>query len=84
MTTTQILNEDTNEPVTHITVMRAFTYEVDAIVKQLREDNRDNGELTISIDDVLEYIDTLVDEDFVYHAGHTRDLLYTDQDGNTF
>ena len=84
MTTTKI-NTETGEPVTRITVMRVFTYEVDAIVEQLREDNRvgndDNLELTLQ--DVFERINLHAEEDFGAPLSG-GELLFTDEHGNNY
>ena len=76
---TEILNDDGNI-VTRITVMHLFSYDVEQIVQQLREDNRvgDNDALVLTLDDVLERISTMAEDDFGYKAG----LIYQDQDGN--
>ena len=81
MTTTEIRNPDGDDPITHINVMRVFTYDVAEIVRTLHEDNRDTGyELEITYEDVLEYIDTLAEDDF--RSNGIKDLVYTDQYGN--
>lgn len=80
--TTQVFNEQTNEPVLRVNVIKAVSYDVEEIINTLREDNRDSGEeLEITLDDVLEYIDTMVDEDF-YSTKRKNDLMYLDQDDN--
>jgi hypothetical protein len=76
---TTITNDD-GDTVTRINVMQIFSYDVDQIVQQLREDNRvgDDDDLEITLDDVLERISTMAEDDFGYKAG----LIYQDQDGN--
>jgi hypothetical protein len=83
--TTQITNTEQGEPVTRINVMRVFTYEVDAIVQQLREDNRcgDDDELEITLDDVLERIEYIAEEDFNSQF-KVRELLFSDEHGNNY
>lgn len=79
--TTQVFNEQTDEPVLRINVIKAVSYDVEDIINTLREDNRDSAEeLEITLDDVLEYIDTLVDEDF--YTKRKNDLTYFDQNAN--
>ncbi len=83
--TTQITNTEEGEPVTRINVMRLFTYEVDAIVQQLREDNRAGAddELEITLDDVLERIQYQAEEDFNSPI-RVRELLFSDEHGNDY
>jgi hypothetical protein len=83
--TTQIMNTEEGEAVTRINVMRLFTYEVDAIVQQLREDNRcgDDDELEITLDDVLERIEYIAEEDFNSQF-KVRELLFSDEHGNDY
>jgi hypothetical protein len=79
---TTITNDD-GDTVTRINVTRVFTYDVDLVVKQLREDNRvgDNDDLEITLDDVLEYIHNLAEDDF---ATPVNKLLYQDENGNNY
>ena len=79
---TTILNDD-GDTVTHINVTRVFTYNVEAVVEQLREDNRagDDDDLEITLDDVLERIQFQAEEDF--NSPVTR-LFFTDTEGNTY
>lgn len=81
----QITNTEEGEPVTRINVMRVFTYEVDTIVQQLREDNRcgDDDELEITLDDVLERIEYIAEEDFNSQF-KVRELLFSDEHGNNY
>ena len=74
------ITNDSGEIVTRIKVMHLFSYDVEQIVQQLREDNRvgDNDALVLTLDDVLERISTMAEDDFGYKAG----LIYQDQDGN--
>jgi hypothetical protein len=75
----QITNND-GDTVTRVNVMHLITYDVADIVQQLRDDNRvgDDGDLVLTLDDVLERISTMAEDDFGYRAG----LIYQDQDGN--
>lgn len=79
---TTILNDD-GDKVTHINVTRVFTYNVEEIVNQLREDNRAGGEddLEINLDDVLQWIEHQAEDDF--NSPVTR-LFFTDPEGNTY
>ncbi len=83
--TTQIMNTEEGEPVTRINVMRVFTYEVDAIIQQLREDNRigDDDELELTLDDVLERIQFQAEEDFDSPI-RAKELLFSDEHGNDY
>lgn len=83
--TTAIMNTEDGEPVTRITVMRVFTYEVGAIVEQLREDNRvgDDEDLELTLDDVIERINLHTEEDFGAPLSG-GELLFTDEHGNSY
>lgn len=83
--TTQVFNTEEGEPVTRINVMRVFTYEVDNIVQQLREDNRAGAddELEITLDDILECVQYRAEEDFNSPV-KVRELLFTDEYGNNY
>lgn len=83
--TTQIMNTEEGEPVTRINVMRVFTYEVDTIIQQLREDNRigDDDELELTLDDVLERIQFQAEEDFDSPI-RAKELLFSDEHGNNY
>lgn len=77
---TQILNPDSQDPITHINVVRVFTYDVAEVVRTLHEDNRDDAhDLEITYDDVMEYIETLAEDDF--RSNGIKDLIFTDQVG---
>jgi hypothetical protein len=82
---TQIIRTEEGEPVTRINVMRVFTYEVDTIVQQLREDNRcgDDEELELALDDILERIGYIAEEDFNSNF-KVRELLFSDEHGNNY
>ena len=82
---TTIMNTEDGEAVTRINVMRVFTYEVDTIVQQLREDNRvgDDDELELSLDDVLERIQYQAEEDFNSPI-RVKELLFSDGHGNDY
>lgn len=65
-----------------INVMKVITYDVQQIVNDLIESGHEDGAVTI--DDVMEYIDSLVQEDFGCGWGHTAntgDLIYQTSDG---
>ena len=79
---TTITNDD-GDTVTRINVMQIFSYDVEQIVQQLREDNRvgDNDDLVLTLDDVLERIKYLSEDDFVANSGH---LVFQDENGNDY
>ena len=62
-TTNEIINENTNEPITHINLMRVITYNVEEVLRELHSDNREYystdsvGKIVFTLDDVMEYID---------------------------
>jgi hypothetical protein len=82
---TPIMNTEDGEAVTRINVMRVFTYDVDTIVQQLREDNRvgDDEELELTLDDVLERIEYIAEEDFNSQF-RVKELLFSDEHGNNY
>jgi hypothetical protein len=82
---TLIMNTEDGEAVTRINVMRVFTYDVDTIVQQLREDNRvgDDEELELTLDDVLERIEYIAEEDFNSPI-RVKELLFSDEHGNNY
>lgn len=77
-----VLNDD-GDTVTRITVMHLFSYDVEQIVQQLREDNRAGAKdaLAITLDDVLERISTLAYDDFAANSGQT---IVQDEHGNDY
>jgi hypothetical protein len=60
--------------------MRVFTYDVEEIVRTIHEDNRGYDDIEVTYDDVLQYVDTLAEDDF--RSNGTKGLIYTDQDGD--
>ena len=79
---TTITNDD-GDTVTRINLMQIFSYDVEQIVQQLREDNRvgDNDDLVLTLDDVLERVKYLSEDDFVANSGH---LVFQDENGNDY
>jgi hypothetical protein len=80
-----VLNTEEGEAVTRINVMRVFTYDVDIIVQQLREDNRvgDDDDLELTLDDVLERVQLIAEEDFNSPI-RLKELLFSDEYGNNY
>ncbi len=80
-----VLNTEEGEAITRINVMRVFTYDVDAIVQQLREDNRvgDDDDLELTLDDILERIEYIAEEDFNSQF-RVKELLFSDEYGNNY
>ena len=80
-----VLNTEEGEAVTRINVMRVFTYDVDIIVQQLREDNRvgDDDDLELTLDDVLERVRLIAEEDFNSPI-RLKELLFSDEYGNYY
>jgi hypothetical protein len=77
---TTIINPDSQDTITHINVMRVFTYDVEEIVRTIHQDNRGDADIEVTYDDVMEYVEMLVEDDF--RSNGTKDLLYTDQHGD--
>jgi len=80
-----LTNTEEGEAVTRINVMRVFTYDVDIIVQQLREDNRvgDDDDLELTLDDVLERVQLIAEEDFNSPI-RLKELLFSDEHGNDY
>lgn len=80
-----VLNTEEGEAITRINVMRVFTYDVDTIVQQLREDNRvgDDDDLELTLDDVLERVQFIAEEDFNSPI-RLKELLFNDEHGNDY
>ena len=80
-----LTNTEEGEAVTRINVMRVFTYDVDVIVQQLREDNRvgKDDDLELTLDDVLERVQLLAEEDFNSPI-RLKELLFSDEHGNDY
>ena len=80
-----VLNTEEGEAITRINVMRVFTYDVDVIVQQLREDNRvgDDDDLELTLDDVLERVQYIAEEDFNSPL-RLKELLFNDEHGNDY
>ena len=80
-----VLNTEEGEAITRINVMRVFTYDVDVIVQQLREDNRvgDDDDLELTLDDVLERVQLIAEEDFNSPI-RLKELLFSDEHGNDY
>jgi hypothetical protein len=80
-----VLNTEEGEAVTRINVMRVFTYDVDTIVQQLREDNRvgNDDDLELTLDDVLERVQLIAEEDFNSEV-RLKELLFSDEYGNDY
>lgn len=74
-----IIKNDDGDVVTCINVMHLFTYDVEQIVSDLLEDNRSSdGDIEITLDDVMERVKILSDNDFDANSGQ---LIFQDQDG---
>ena len=69
----ELINENTNEPITHINLMRVITYNVEEVLRELHSDNREYystdsvGKIVFTLDDVLEYIDN-AEKDWDYQV----------------
>ena len=71
-----------------ITAMKTVTYDVEIIREQLLSDNRaSDGEIEITLDDVLEAIYNHASDDFSCGWGHTAnvsDLIFYDENGEEY
>ena len=75
------MKNEYGDKVTHISVMRVFTYEVDFIAQHLRIAPR-NGDAP-TMEDVLDRIAELATEEFNSTA-RRGELIYTDEHGNHY
>lgn len=64
-----------------INVMWATTYVIEEVIQQLRQDNRDDGSMNITLDDVILYLENEA-LDTMRHA-QARDLIFQDENGDT-
>jgi hypothetical protein len=81
-------NEIPEEWPERINVTKVISYDVEKVVEQIREDNRDSGnELEITLDDVIEMIHEMARDDFSCGWGHrtdVRDLIFQDEAGDEY
>ena len=75
------MKNEYGQQVTHISVMRVFTYEVDFIAELLDTAPR-NGDAP-TMEDVLDRIGELATEEFNSTA-RRGELIYTDEHGNHY
>lgn len=75
------MKNEYGQQVTHISVMRVFTYEVDFIAQHLRIAPR-NGDAP-TMEDVLDRIAELATEEFNSTA-RRGELIFTDEHGNEY
>jgi len=77
------ITNDNGDIVTRINVTRTFTYDIEEMVRQLREDNRagHDDDLVITLDDILERVLTLAEDDF---GAYSSDLILQDENGNDY
>jgi hypothetical protein len=77
------ITNDNGDIVTRINVTRTFTYDIEEMVQQLREDNRvgHDDDLVITLDDILERVLTLAEDDF---GAYSSDLILQDENGNDY
>jgi hypothetical protein len=71
-----------------INVTKVISYNVESIINQIREDNRDTGEeLEITLEDVVEMIHEMAKDDFSCGWGHrtdVSDLIFQDEAGEEY
>lgn len=79
---TTIINEETGNPITRITVMRSFTYDIDSFIPQLLKDEDIEDISELDADTVTQYALAMGIDDFYEVRLHTKDLIVLDQDGN--
>ena len=81
-------NEIPEEWPERINVTKVISYDVEKVVEQIREDNRDSGnELEIALDDVIEMIHEMARDDFSCGWGHrtdVSDLIFQDEAGDEY
>lgn len=71
-----------------INVIKVISYDVEKVINQIKEDNRDSGEeLEITLDDVIEMIHEYTKDDFSCGWGHrinVDDLIFQDENGEQY
>jgi hypothetical protein len=81
-------NELPEEWPERINVTKVISYDVEKVVEQIREDNRDSdNELEITLDDVIEMIHEMARDDFSCGWGHrtdVSDLIFQDESGEEY
>ena len=81
-------NELPEEWPERINVTKVISYDVEKVVEQIREDNRDSdNELEITLDDVIEMIHEMARDDFSCGWGHrtdVSDLIFQDEAGDEY
>lgn len=64
-----IFTDDYGQSIDNIKVTQTLYFDVERVAAQLLEDNRDTGDIELSIDDVVEHIRNAIDRT-AYLAGH--------------
>lgn len=81
-------NELPEEWPEKVNVIKVVSYDVEKVINQIREDNRDTGEeLEITLDDVIEMIHEYAKDDFSCGWGHrtdVSDLIFQDENGEEY
>jgi hypothetical protein len=81
-------NELPEEWPERINVIKVVSYDIEKVVDQIREDNRDSdNELEITLDDVIEMIHEMARDDFSCGWGHrtdVSDLIFQDEAGDEY
>jgi hypothetical protein len=71
-----------------INVTKVISYNVEKIIDQIHEDNRDSGkEIKITLNDVIEMITEMAKDDFSCGWGHrtdVSDLIFQDEAGDEY
>lgn len=69
-----------------INVMKVISYDVESVRQNILSDNRaSNGDIVVTMDDVIEMINEYVKSDFSCGWGHeadVNDLIFQDENGN--
>jgi hypothetical protein len=81
-------NELPEEWPEKVNVIKVVSYDVEKVINQIKEDNRDTGEeLEITLDDVIEMIHEYAKDDFSCGWGHrtdVSDLIFQDENGEEY
>lgn len=64
-----IFTDDYGQKIDNIKVTQTLYFDVERVAAQLMEDNRDDGDIKLSIDDVVEHIRNTIDRT-AYLAEH--------------
>ena len=78
-----VYDDSEGEMPQRINVMKVITYDVSEVIETIKDARNNDDEITI--DDVMEYVQNMVKDDFSCGWGHEanlRELIFQDENGN--